>query len=197
MLCIRDNFMRYCILFLSTLLIFAGAVFSSPTFAASSAGELVVTAQHYIFGPNQEIPRIVKQTNGPFAAMLFQEYAQGLHLGIIYYDQMGDPMDGKWWISERFWHDRDWGAAITSLYWSSDGKSLYVATDRVYGDGGIFRLDLYEKKFEKIYPKTKADYHAITRTEIVSVNQDKRRMKIRAFLDDLQSKFEIIYVPVK
>jgi len=81
--------------------------------------------------------------DGPFAAMIFDEYALAIHACVLYYDNMGNPMNEKCWISERVWCDRKWGSDITSLFWCPNGKCLYIGTSLVYGDGGVFRLDLY------------------------------------------------------
>ncbi len=123
--------------------------------------------------------RLIKQPNGPFAVMLFNESAQGIHIGVIYYDQMGIPMDGNWWISERFLHSREWGSDVKSICWSPNGKYLYVATSRVYGDGGVFRLNLRLKTAERIYPKANIKNSDILFTEILNINQQQSELKIR------------------
>ncbi len=128
--------------------------------------------------------RIIKQPNGPFAAMIFDEFALGIHLCIIFYDQMGIPSNGKWSISDRAWCNEKWGSDITSIYWSPNGKCIYVGTGSIYGDGGVFRLDLYTKAFTKIYPSKgllptgKQGKRFVSSSEIVEASKDNLRLKV-------------------
>ena len=46
-------------------------------------------------------------------------------MDVVYYDKMRNPMDKKWWISERFWQNRKWGADIKSLCWDLKGTRPY------------------------------------------------------------------------
>ena len=130
---------------------------------------------------------IIKQPNGPFAAMLFNEFAQGIHLGIIYYQQMSNPADGKWWTSERFWQSKPWNACITSLAWSHDGKYLYVGTSEVYGDGGSFKLDLFNKTYSRLYPKTEQDLKEVSSTEIVKIDNTRNQIVVEITLADYKT----------
>ena len=129
--------------------------------------------------------RIIKQPNGPFAAMIFDEYALGIHLCIIFYDQMGMPSNGKWSISDRTWCNEKWGSDITSIYWCPNGKRIYVGTSSVYGDGGVFRLDLYTKAFKKVYPSEdllstgKQGKRYVSSSEIVEASKTNLRLKVR------------------
>ena len=128
--------------------------------------------------------RIIRQPNGPFAAMIFDEDALAIHLCVIYYDHMGGPINEKWDISERAWCNGKWGSDITSLYWCPSGKCLYIGTSLVYGDGGVFRLDLYNKKFTKVYPPAnltptgKEGKKYVSSTEIIGDVQDKLKIKV-------------------
>jgi hypothetical protein len=129
--------------------------------------------------------RIIRQPNGPFAAMIFDEDALAIHLCVIYYDHMGGPINEKWDISERAWCSRKWGSDITSLYWCPNRKCLYIGTSLVYGDGGVFRLDLYNKKFTKIYPPSelsptgKEGKKYVSSTEIIGATKDKLNIRVR------------------
>jgi hypothetical protein len=128
--------------------------------------------------------RIIKQPNGPFAAIIFNEDALAIHACIIYYDNMGNPKNEKWDISERTWCSRKWGSDITSLYWCPNGKCLYIGTSLVYGDGGVFRLDLYSKKVTKVYPPAnlnptgKEGKKYVSSTEIIGAIKDKLKIKV-------------------
>jgi hypothetical protein len=158
------------------------------TYAESTNSDLLIDIQ-------KTESRLIKQPNGPFAVMLFDEYAQGKHIGIIYYDQMGSPMDGKWWISERFWQSREWGSDVTSICWSPNGKYLYVGTSRVYGDGGVFRLDLRQKTADRIYPKISIKGSDILSTEILNINRQQDKLAIRVVKEGNVS--EVIMLPLE
>jgi hypothetical protein len=138
-----------------------------------------------------------KQPNGPFAAMLFNEFAQGTHIGIIYYKQMGSPADGRWWISERFWQGDPWSADITSFAWDRSGKYLFIGTSEVYGDGGLFRLDLYKKEYSRHYPKTDGERKrdGITSTEIIEISQTNDKLKVQVTLADYKTT-RIVELPI-
>lgn len=162
--------------------------FTLPAYAESSF--LVSSQQLRDLKERQGV--IFKQPNGPFAAMLFNEFAQGIHIGIIYYQQMGDPVDGNWWISNRFWQEKPWNADITSFAWDESGKYLYIGTSEVYGDGGLFKLDLYKKTFVKLYPKPKADLEPALSTEIIELNQTNGKLKVKLTLVDETTKIVVI-----
>jgi hypothetical protein len=130
---------------------------------------------------------IFRQPNGPFAVMLFNEFALGTHFGIIYYQQMGNPADEKWWISERFWQENPWNANITSLAWSHDGKYLYVGTSEVYGDGGLFKLYLFNKTYSRLYPKAEQDLKNISSTEIIKIDNINDKLKVEVTLADYKT----------
>ncbi|MBN1254180.1 MAG: hypothetical protein JXA50_02800 [Deltaproteobacteria bacterium] len=179
------------------LMLFLGVVVHiTSAYAETSNDKLLVCTDYYQFKPEQKDPRLIKQPNGPFAVMVFQEYALGVHIGIIYYDQMGNPLDGKWWISERFWDDRNWGSDITSLCWGSDGKFLYVGTSQIYGDGGLFRINLFEKQYTRIYPESAKTPPNISMTEIISVNRTERKMKVKVFQNDFATE-RIVEIPLE
>jgi hypothetical protein len=181
--------LRYIKLF--SILFFLSSSFSLPAFAESST--LVSFQQLSELKERQGV--LVKQPNGPFAAMLFNEFAQGIHIGIIYYQQMGNPVDGKWWISNRFWQEKPWNADITSFAWDVSGKYLYIGTSEVYGDGGLFKLDLFKKSFIKLYPKPETEIEPILSTEIIELNQTNSKLKINVTIVDETTK--IILIPTE
>jgi hypothetical protein len=104
-------------------------------------------------------------------------------------------MDEKWWISERFWASREWGSDIKGICWSPNGKYLYVATSRVYGDGGLFRLNLRLKTAERIYPKNNIKNSDILFTEIVNINQEQSKLTIRVIKEGKPS--ELVTLPLE
>ncbi len=73
---------------------------------------------------------------------------------------MGSPLSPKypkWMLGNRMWEDCGWGADVTSFAWGLAGNNLYVATSNIYGEGGLFSIDLINRKASKLYPKTKND----------------------------------------
>jgi hypothetical protein len=132
--------------------------------------------------------RIIHQPNGPFAIMVFDEAAQGKHIGVIYYDQMSVPMIGKWWIAERFWQDRLWGSDVKSIGWSPLGDYLYVATASVYGNGGVFKLDLKKKTSVKIFPDEGVGKDDILHTKIVEIDSKNNYLTIEVTFNDGRQK---------
>jgi len=95
-----------------------------------------------------------KQPNGPFAVLVFCEDALGNYIAVYYADAIGAPQSSDypgWSLSNRVWQDH-WGCDVTSFSWSAGGKYLYVATWATYGDGGLFQVDLHNRKSKRIFP---------------------------------------------
>jgi hypothetical protein len=95
------------------------------------------------------------QPNGPFALFLFCEDALGSYLSVIYAAPIGapaTPAPHRWRLNDRYWHDSLWGSDVTSYAWSPDGSRLFVATGEIYGSGGLFELNLRERKSRQISP---------------------------------------------
>lgn len=129
------------------------------------------------------------QPNGPFAVMIFNESVLSAFIGVIYYKPMTSAMEGAWMIDDRFWQKGDWVSDVTSFAWGKSGKYLYVGTRTTYGNGGLFKLDLLNRKSERIFPTedimkktglTEWDYS----TEILSLNFNTSRMKVELFSID-------------
>lgn len=165
-------FVRGCAVFFLLQLVLVGAI------QAESENKKLMTTVDLARRNEITKTRILKQPNGPFAAIVFDEDALAIHTCIIFYENMGVPVEGKWSISERAWCSDKWGSDITSMYWCPDGKCLYVATSSVYGDGGVFKLDLYNKKFVKVYPTANKGSKYVSATEILSSSKDKLRLKV-------------------
>jgi hypothetical protein len=179
------------IAFLITVIIVFNFTFAS-TVAAEDSHQISLKHRKDL---NQKHGTIIKQPNGPFAVMLFNEFALGSHIGIIYYQQMANPAVGKWWISERFWQDKPWRDCVTSFAWSHDGRHLYVGTSEVYGDGGSFKINLFNKSYTRLYPKEEQDLKGISSTEILKIDTSKNRAVVEVTLADYQT-VEIVNIPV-
>lgn len=93
-----------------------------------------------------------KQPGGHFVAFVFCDDALGTNLGIIL-SRLSDDTDttGVWRVDQRFWQEGPWVTDVTSLAWDPFSNRLFVATSEVYGDGGVFVLDLPSKRHERIY----------------------------------------------
>jgi hypothetical protein len=124
-------------------------LFLATTLISVQAGELID------LGPQKCKPGLHFQPNGPFAVILFCEDALGSHLGVVYYSNMGVPLNGKWSLTDRFWQKSAWGADVTSLAWDSTGKDLFVSTSAIYGSGAVYRLDLLNREAKKLFPQVK------------------------------------------
>ena len=92
------------------------------------------------------------QPDGHFVAFVFCDSALGTNLGIIL-SRLTNETDAArvWSIGQRFWQAGPWVTDVTSFAWDPFSDKLYVATDEIYGDGGVFVLDLPQKKYERIY----------------------------------------------
>ncbi len=142
-----------------------------------------------------------KQPNGHFFAFVFCDSALGSNMGIIL-SRLTNETDatGVWGVDQRFWQEGPWVTDVTSLAWDPFSDKLYVATAEVYGDGGVFVLDLLHKKYERIYsiadidPQTVRDKAAEVRAEshfgfIEELNVKERSItvSIRLAYGDAQS----------
>src|SRR5262249_19834685 len=84
------------------------------------AAELELVTSQELRGHEEQEGILFQQAKGPFAVMLFNEFALGNHIGVIYYGQMANPADGKWWISQRFWQAQPWNEDVTSFAWDNN-----------------------------------------------------------------------------
>lgn len=102
--------------------------------------------------------RILRQPAGPFAVLLYREDALGNYLAVVYADPIGAPGASgfeRWTLNDRYWYDPIWGSDVMAYRWSTDGKSLLVATSEIYGSGGVFKLNLIERRSMQLLPKKK------------------------------------------
>lgn len=104
------------------------------------------------------VPGLHSSPEGPFAVMIYCEDALGIYLAVIHAEPMGAPAaeSGKWSLENRYWSDPRWASDITGFKWSPDGSKLFVSTSGIYGSGGLFELDLFERKVMQLLPKDKA-----------------------------------------
>lgn len=139
---------------------------------------------HVMSQEEAQVPmELVSQPNGPFAVSVFDEGSLSTFVGSFYYGFMGNPVDGAWKIDDRFWQKGDWVSDVTSFAWGKSGKYLYVGTANVYGDGGLFKLDLLKRTSERIFPsedilKKNGLTGSSYASTIVSVDLQKSRMTV-------------------
>jgi hypothetical protein len=53
---------------------------------------------------------------------------------------------------------KQWATEVVSFAWSPSLEFLYVATSGIYGDGGLFKLNLKERKSERLLLNKSAKY---------------------------------------
>jgi hypothetical protein len=126
--------------------------------AGSNAKEQYTYLVHV--SPRSCTHRLHEQPNdGPFSVFVFCDDALGVNIGVILTEPGAGPgklkLEGtktwdKWNNTDRFWQDATWAADVTSFAWSPSYRYLYVATSAIYGDGGVFKLDLKNKKSSRI-----------------------------------------------
>ena len=92
---------------------------------------------------------------GPFAVMVYCEDALGVYLAVIHAKPIGAPavQSGKWSLENRYWFDPVWASDVTGFKWAADGLKLLVSTSEIYGSGGLFELDLFNRKYTQILPE--------------------------------------------
>lgn len=136
---------------------------------------------------------IHKQSGGPFAVLVSCEDALGSYLGVLYYVPMGASGVAKWSLADRFWQEPIWSHDVTSYIWSNDGKSLYVTTSGVYGEAGVYCVDLFERKSVRLYPKVNSKEPTEDEYQLKSADFRKGSLLVT---HEVESKTETITVPL-
>jgi hypothetical protein len=99
-----------------------------------------------------------EQPSRNFSVFVFCDDAQGSNIGVILTRAGVGPVEGqppyKWGTSRRFWQSGPWVTDVTSFSWSQTGRFLYVATSPIYGDGGLFELNLIRQEWKQLIPDT-------------------------------------------
>jgi hypothetical protein len=97
---------------------------------------------------------LYRQPNGGGAAVVVLdcESALGVTVGVVCFGAPNlDCLKEPWW-DKRFWQDSRWANDVTAFAWDPNGKCLYVSTSEIYGDGGLFALDLQNRRFTSVSP---------------------------------------------
>jgi hypothetical protein len=125
---------------------------------------------------------------------LFCDDALGSNIGVINNSPAAGPGNiplphprewSHWQTYDRFWQEKAWATDITSFAWSLDLKYLYVATDSIYGSGGIYRLDLTKRKAIDLRPKESSI--KIYSTRIKSMSDQSGTIIVEAMFHDTES----------
>lgn len=124
------------------------------------------------------------QPDGPFAVMLFCEDALGSHLGVIYYGNIGVPLEGMWALTDRFWQEPAWGAEVTAFVWDSKNELLLVSKSGIYANASVYRLELKNRRSSKLFPvETDEQWlppvREICFTEIAKVDRKRRELTVK------------------
>jgi hypothetical protein len=129
-------------------------------------------------------PGLHRQPDGPFAVMLFCDDALGSNLGVVYYGHLGAPTDGKWALTDRFWQDSNWGADVTAFAWDPKRELLLVSTSAIYGTGTVYRLELKNRRYARLFPLEKdkqwlPPVREICLTEIAGLDSKRRELTLK------------------
>lgn len=143
------------------------------------------------------------QPKNGYSIFVFCDDALGTNIGIILSKRGVFPADSKqpnlWGTTKRFWQDGTWATDVQDIFWSPSGKYIYVSTSGVYGDGGLFELDLEKKKFSRLFPTSewKRKNNLTFLTKIVSY--DANSMKIEVGLYDVENDKRIskVSLPIR
>jgi hypothetical protein len=140
----------------------------------------------------QAYPKVCKhglyeQPTKEFSVFLFCDDAQGSNIGVILTRAGVGPVEGepayKWGTAKRFWQSGPWVTDVMSFTWSQSGRFLYVATSPIYGDGGLFELDLIMQEWRRVIPETssseiKRQFKGNYYTKIDRVDLDRNIMSV-------------------
>lgn len=93
---------------------------------------------------------LTKLNSSPYSIFSFCEDTLGNYLAIVYYEKMSLPVDGSWSLSDRVWQNEEWSKDVVSYFYDCENSVIFVSTSEIYGEGGIYRLDLEKRKYEKL-----------------------------------------------
>jgi hypothetical protein len=166
-------------------------------FAAEQACDVVVSKQ--VVDLNSAHGRVFRHPASAFAVLLFPEDALANHIGVMYYERMLNPKDGAWSLDNHFWEVEEWASDVNSFAWADDGVTLYVGTSEVYGTGCAYRLNLLQRKAERIFPSAAqvSKYRSASKgfsTEILAVDEQKRLLRVRLTTED-ETKESFVALP--
>lgn len=147
--------------------------------------------------------------DGPFSVFVFCDDAGGVNIGVILTQPGAGPGKlelkdtktwDKWSCNDRFWQDSDWATDVTSFAWSPSYRYLYVATSAIYGEGGIFKLDLQNRTSSRLAPSDFGErYHSIGIDDVFSstiISFDIQSNKMEIELTLRSSGNTVVKIPI-
>jgi hypothetical protein len=92
---------------------------------------------------------VLRNPKSRFAIFVWSQDAAGTDIGIL--DTGIGDLPGPWRanVAARFWA-KDWSVDAAFLSWSPEGDELVIACGDVFGNCGIYEVDLFNRKDHKI-----------------------------------------------
>lgn len=136
------------------------------------------------------------QSNNDYSVFIFCDDALGTNIGIVLTKRGVSPVSSlqpnSWGITNRFWQDGPWCTDVQDVFWSPSGNFLYVATSGIYGDGGLFELDLLNREYARVFPNEN-DLKGVTNSFYTRIESfDAKAMKATVSLyhyNDKEKKY--------
>ena len=85
-----------------TIAVFTATCVLSDGVAAEAPDNALVTSGVINLSSSPDTTRMFANPEGPFVILRFPENALGDHIGVVYYERMGNPADGAWSFANRF-----------------------------------------------------------------------------------------------
>ena len=61
-------------------------------------------------------------------------------------------------VGDRFWYNKNWADDVDSYYYNSWKRIIFISPILpIYGFGGVYELDLKNKKWKMIFPESKEE----------------------------------------
>ena len=188
------------------LVLFIVLIFSflCPNFSCAGENKLLIQPSGGKYGGKCR-EGLHFHAKGDFSVFIYCCGALGVNIGIVKTINGGTPsMDTSFSScitptqskTKEFWQSAPWGTDIMSLAWNPSGSHLFVATHGIYGDGGLFKLDLKRKTFDRIFPDDSADYMKkddrqgyYTRIESMNLEENNITVEVYGYYEKGEDKF--------
>jgi hypothetical protein len=134
---------------------------------------------------------LYSQPKGSFKLVVFCDDAIGTNIGVIFHEPGND--------SDSYWQDPQWSKDVTSFWWGLNGDFLYISTNGIYGSGGIFELDLRNRKSKIILPDGYLPIAGTYSSELMKYNAESNSLECKVEYFHREKKkpvSEIIEIPL-
>ena len=121
---------------------------------------------------------LAKLGHSSFSLYISCEGALGNYIGVMLTSKWSKFGNRYWEIGDRFWYEKSWGSDVHSYYYYSKKNMLYVATSNIYGIGGIYELNIKERKSRIIFPDSVKKLKAEDRYSIVGFKKNTLFIKV-------------------